>query len=111
RLERVKRDADQQDHLSEKVLLRHTKEAKELVGIGDWIGKVEWQTEVTQEDVEIVGKESRVLEVAEEAEVADQADDEPKLAVLAPFHHHEHQVIDGRCAEEQQEIVGVPPAV
>ena len=65
-----------------------------------------------QERVEVLGDEAGVLEVAEKAEIADQADDEPERAgPRAPFHQEDHEVIDRRRAEEQQEIPGVPPAV
>ena len=82
------------------------------VGIRDRVGQHRGEPEVRQKRVEVLGDEAGVLEVAEEAEIADQADDEPERArPPAPFHQEDHEVIDRRGAEEQQEIPGVPPAV
>ena len=65
-----------------------------------------------QKRVEVLGDEPGVLEVAEEAEIADQADHEPERArPRAPFHQEDHEVVNRRGAEEQQEVPGIPPAV
>ena len=68
--------------------------------------------EMREERVQVLGDEAGVFEVAEEPEIADQADHEPERArPPAPFHQEDHEVVDRRGAEEQQEVPGIPPAV
>jgi hypothetical protein len=62
--------------------------------------------------VEVLGKKTRVFEISKEAEIADQANDKPKFAcALAPFHQHDHVIVDGGRGEKEQQIPGVPPTV
>ena len=54
-------------------------QAEEGVGIVAGSGNCK-RAQRGEKGVQVIGNEARILEVAEETEIADQADDEPELA-------------------------------
>src|SRR5439155_19119565 len=74
----------------------------------------EGQSQLIEECVQVLRDEVGILKEPQKSEIAHQADDQPKLSrslALALFHEENHHVVDGRCAEEQQKVIRVPPAV
>ena len=83
RLERVKRDADGQDDLREEPVFRNAHQREQGIGIRDRVGQPCREAEVFQTQIDVFRDESGILEIAEEAKIADQADDEPERAAPA----------------------------